>query len=155
MIKSEHSARSVPPPTHQPCTWAMTGLRLCHRLMKQRTFSDMPTKSRTGSQPRVRLAGVLELRAPVEVVAGAEGAPGAAQHQDVDGIVEVGVGDGTLELARHVEIDGIEALGPIEHDVQHAVVRLERAVKVWDLSSAGVGSFPHRPPSTAARRSSR
>ncbi len=23
--RSAHSAKSLPPPTHQPCTWAMTG----------------------------------------------------------------------------------------------------------------------------------
>ena len=34
MIRSAHSAMSLPPPTHQPWTWAMTGLGVRHMLMK-------------------------------------------------------------------------------------------------------------------------
>jgi hypothetical protein len=33
MTMSAHSAMSDPPPTHQPCTWVITGLRLRQRLM--------------------------------------------------------------------------------------------------------------------------
>ena len=31
--RSAHSAMSLPPPTHQPCTWAITGFGERHRLM--------------------------------------------------------------------------------------------------------------------------
>ncbi len=37
MTRSAHSARSLPPPTHQPWTWAMTGLGERHRLMNRGT----------------------------------------------------------------------------------------------------------------------
>jgi hypothetical protein len=32
--RSQHSAMSLPPATAAPCTWAMVGLALRHRLMK-------------------------------------------------------------------------------------------------------------------------
>ena len=31
--RSAHRAKSLPPPTHQPCTWAITGLGVRHTLI--------------------------------------------------------------------------------------------------------------------------
>ncbi len=33
ITRSAQSAKSLPPPTHQPCTWAITGLGERHTLM--------------------------------------------------------------------------------------------------------------------------
>ena len=33
MTRSADSAKSLPPPTHQPCTWAITGFGERHTLM--------------------------------------------------------------------------------------------------------------------------
>jgi hypothetical protein len=35
--RSAHSAMSLPPPTHHPCTWAMTGFGDRQMLMKRGT----------------------------------------------------------------------------------------------------------------------
>ena len=51
---SAHSAMSEPPPTHQPCTCAMTGLGLLQMLMKSGTGARnglvVPIMSLPGSQ---------------------------------------------------------------------------------------------------------
>ena len=50
--RSAHSARSLPPPTHQPWTWAIVGLGARHRLMNRGTGPSgdvAPAKSLPGS----------------------------------------------------------------------------------------------------------
>ncbi len=53
MTRSAHSAMSLPPPTHQPCTWAITGFGARHRLMN---FGTAPRLG--GGRPDEVLAGV-------------------------------------------------------------------------------------------------
>ena len=54
ITRSAHSAMSLPPPTHQPCTWAITGFGARHRLMNFGTGPRLavvaPMKSLPGSQ---------------------------------------------------------------------------------------------------------
>lgn len=51
---SAHKAISLPPPTHQPCTWAMTGLGVRHIAMNcwvgDSAGAVAKTKSLPGSQ---------------------------------------------------------------------------------------------------------
>ena len=51
-MRSAHSAMSLPPPTHQPWTWAITGFGERHVLMKRSVGpanAPVPTKSLPGS----------------------------------------------------------------------------------------------------------
>ena len=85
ITRSAQSAKSLPPPTHQPCTWAITGFGERQTLMNfcvgATSGAVAHAKSLPGSQRAVGgdpLVPVVE--AAAEVVAGAERAPGAAQH---------------------------------------------------------------------------
>jgi hypothetical protein len=46
----------------------------------------------------------------------AEGAPGAAQDDDVDRLVLVRAQDGGLERGGELAVDGVQPLGPVEGD---------------------------------------
>src|SRR3990172_3793878 len=105
-MRSEQSARSVPPPTHQPCTWAITGLRDSHSDMKARTLRDTIRKSGTG-----RRGGRHR-----EVVAGAEGATGAPQDDHPHLRLAVGPRHRLLQPADERHIDGVQPLRPVDRD---------------------------------------
>ena len=51
-----------------------------------------------------------------EVVAGAEGAPGAAQDDGVDTVVVVRLPEGVVELLLDLDGEGVELLGTVEGD---------------------------------------
>ena len=87
--------------------------------------------------------GALGLRVVHQVVAGAEGAAGAGQHDDMHGLVGIGALDGRRELARQVVVDGVEDLGAVERDARDAPVAL--------VEHLGHGSRSHR--SMRTRRS--
>ena len=59
-----------------------------------------------------------------EVVAGAEGAAGAGQHDDVHGFVGIGALDRRRQLARQIVVDGVEDLGTVQRDAGDAPVAL-------------------------------
>ena len=89
ITRSAHSAMSLPPPTHQPWTWAITGLGERHRLMNRGTAPRLcevaAAKSLPGSHaPSVVSALVPVMKAVAEVEARAERAPGAAQDDHLD-----------------------------------------------------------------------
>ena len=105
ITRSAHSAMSLPPPTHQPCTWAITGFGVRQMLMNFGIGPDAGevaiAKSLPGSQRAVgRHPLVPVVEAAAEVEAGAERAAGAAQHDHLDGVVERGAVDSILRARR-------------------------------------------------------
>ena len=67
--RSAHRAKSLPPPTHQPCTWAITGFGVRQTLMScwvGATWGAVaPTKSLPGSQrPSVSIASAQWRKPP-------------------------------------------------------------------------------------------
>ena len=91
---------SLPPPTHQPWTWAITGLgqRQTHELRAGRVRARAIAKSLPGSHlPSVADVFVPVVGAAAEVEAGAERAPGAAQDDHLDRLVAAGECDGRLD----------------------------------------------------------
>ena len=86
ITRSAQSAKSLPPPTHQPCTWAMTGFGERQTLMNFWVGASSGAVASAKSLPGIpaavggqRVAPVLE--AAAEVVAGAERAAGAAERR--------------------------------------------------------------------------
>ena len=91
ITRSAHRAKSLPPPTHQPCTWAITGLCERHTLMNRGTapkarggpgevLARVPLA--VGGQPLVPV-----MKAAAEVEARAEGAACAAEDDHLHGVV--------------------------------------------------------------------
>ena len=122
-IRSLQSARSVPPPTHQPCTCAITGFGLSQIDMYARTLRDMLDVVAhgiplPGHRPLRRIFG---LRPPGEVVAGAERPPGAAEHEHLHVAVVVRRGDGAAQVSDELPVDRVQPLRPVQHEPRDAV----------------------------------
>ena len=123
--RSAQSAKSLPPPTHQPWTWAITGFGQRQTLMSfcvgASSGAVAATKSLPGSQRAVgleRLAPVLE--AAAEVVAGAERAAGAAHDDHLDRRRRGSrAPTASSHLVGHRRHDRVERLGPVERDGRH------------------------------------
>ena len=84
ITRSAQSAKSLPPPTHQPWTWAITGFGERQTLMNFWVGASAGAVAHDEVLARVPLAVggqplVPVVEAAAEVVAGAEGAAGAAQ----------------------------------------------------------------------------
>ncbi len=56
---SAHSAVSLPPPTHQPCTWAITGFGARHMLMNFWVGAMASAVAKTKSLPGSHLPSVF------------------------------------------------------------------------------------------------
>lgn len=67
---------------------------------------------------------VLALGVGLEVVAGAEGVPGAGEHDHVHTAVAVRPLHRRPELRGHAVVDGVEPLGPVQRDPGDAAVGL-------------------------------
>ena len=80
---SAQSAISLPPPTHQPCTWAITGFGLRHSDMKRGTqpvACEVTDQVAPGIPFAVRRDVLVPVREAVgEVEAGTEGAAGSLE----------------------------------------------------------------------------
>src|SRR3972149_2275438 len=86
--------------------------------MKQAAFALPTAWSPNGSHGRGprEAGGPRLLGVEPEIVARAEGAPGASQDDDVAPVVAVGLGHGRAQLLGHLVVDGVELLGTVQGD---------------------------------------
>ena len=122
ITRSAQSAKSLPPPTHQPWTWAITGFgerqtlmnfcvgAICGAVATDEVLARVPLA--VGRDP---LVPVVE--AAAEVVAGAERAPRAAQHDHLaPSASRTARVDRRLDLVGHRRHDRVQLLGPVQRD---------------------------------------
>src|SRR5262249_11735039 len=106
MTRSAHSAVSLPPPTHQPCTCAMTGFGARHMLMNFCVVATACAVAQGKVFSRIicaigRNVLVPKMEALAEIIAGAKRTSGAAQNDDFDrGVLDREIDRG-LEFVRH------------------------------------------------------
>ena len=79
--------------------------------------------SAIGSHGAAALGRLHRLRAPVDVVAGAERAPGAAQADDAHRVVGLGAVQRGLEILDQLGDDRVQALGRLSVSVATAPSR--------------------------------
>ncbi|HSZ14574.1 MAG TPA: hypothetical protein VK790_11135 [Solirubrobacteraceae bacterium] len=111
---------SLSPPTHQPCTCAITGLGERHRL------NELGHRALVGGGEREVLAGVPHavggehgvpvVKAAAEVEARAERALGAAQQDHLHLRVGARAVDRRFQLIGHRRHDRVQPLGPVQRD---------------------------------------
>ncbi len=107
--RSHAICSSFPPPTAIPLIRASVGLPISRR----RSWAVL---ERPEPLPVLgRLAQVV-VGPRLEVGADAEGAPGSRQDDDADLVVPGSVLAGARELAQHLEVEGVQDLGPVERD---------------------------------------
>ena len=122
---------SLPPPTHQPWTWTITGFSVFQMLI---SFGVGPVcgwvtiaKSWPASHSRGIRSRLLPARvAATEVVSGAKRPPGTAQHDHPDLVVVGRHADRSLDLVGHRRHDRVEVLGPVQGDRRDARRRRRR-----------------------------
>ncbi len=104
--------------------------------------------------PGHRLVGLVRvLGVELQVVAGAERAASALQHDRVHTRVVVGGGDGGLDLGGHAVVDRVEPLGAVERDRRDALAHGElqglvaghRACGGWGVDRGGAAGACRQP----------
>ncbi len=127
-MRSLHSAKSVPPPTQKPWTWAITGLGERQRAMYvSATNPCIRRRSAMGSPGPAGSPLLHDLRAPADVVAGAERAARAAQPDHPDRGVGVGLRERGADVLRELGGDRVEPLRPVQREVGRPRLVVPRA----------------------------